>query len=84
MPSATVNNADQSTIARYDYLLKTADPHQIKQVHREAFERLTPMQRCSIGNDAGVLAIREGTDRRTRWIELIDTEGIHLQPHRIV
>jgi endonuclease G len=23
-------------------------------------------------------AIRQGTDRRTRWVELIDTAGIHL------
>jgi len=36
---------DRAAIARYDYLLKTADPHQLEQVHREAFERLTPAQR---------------------------------------
>jgi len=50
-PSATsgvVDNADRAAIARYDYLLKTADPHQIEQVHREAFERLTPAQRDQI------------------------------------
>ena len=40
--------ADRAAIARYDYLLQTADPHQVEQVHREAFERLTPAQRDQI------------------------------------
>ncbi|WP_104125790.1 hypothetical protein [Cryobacterium sp. Y57] len=58
VPSAVVSDADRSAIARDDYLLKTADPRQIEQVHREAFERHTPVQR-SIGNEAEVLAIRK-------------------------
>ncbi|WP_149084778.1 MULTISPECIES: cation-transporting ATPase [Microbacterium] len=37
--------ADRAAIARYDYLLQTADPHRIEQIHREAFARLTPQQR---------------------------------------
>lgn len=47
-PSAAINDADRAAIARYDYLLKTAGPEQIEQVHREAFERLTPVQREQI------------------------------------
>jgi hypothetical protein len=49
-PAAGVGGdaADRSAIARYDYLLQTADPHQIEQVHREAFARLTPAQRAQI------------------------------------
>ncbi len=43
-----ISSADRTAIARYDYLLHTADPHQIEQVHREAFERLTPAQRDQI------------------------------------
>ena len=43
-----VSDADRAAIARYDYLLKTADPHQVELVHREAFERLTPAQRDQI------------------------------------
>jgi len=41
-------NADRAAIARYDYLLQTPDPQQIEEVHREAFERLTPAQREQI------------------------------------
>ncbi|WEO77326.1 cation-transporting ATPase [Cryobacterium sp. SO2] len=37
--------ADAAAIARYDYLLKTAQPEQLEQVHRDAFARLTPAQR---------------------------------------
>ncbi|GAA1730308.1 cation-transporting ATPase [Microbacterium paludicola] len=39
---------DRAAIARYDYLLKTAHPEQIEQVHREAFARLTPDQRAQV------------------------------------
>jgi hypothetical protein len=45
---ADIDPADRAAIARYDYLLQTADPHQIEQVHREAFARLTPAQRAQI------------------------------------
>lgn len=45
-PSGT--QADRAAVARYDYLLQTADPHQVEQVHREAFERLTPAQRSLV------------------------------------
>lgn len=49
-PRATTqaSDADKAAVARYDYLLQTADPHQVEQVHREAFERLTPEQRSQI------------------------------------
>ncbi|MBG6056179.1 hypothetical protein IWX81_002611 [Salinibacterium sp. CAN_S4] len=47
-PSAPLSSADRAAIARYDYLLQTADPHQVELVHREAFERLTPAQREQI------------------------------------
>ncbi|WP_236014364.1 cation-transporting ATPase [Microbacterium stercoris] len=39
---------DRAAIARYDYLLRTARPDQIEQVHHEAFSRLTPDQREQI------------------------------------
>lgn len=39
---------DRAAIARYDYLLQTARPDQIEQVHREAFARLTPEQRAQV------------------------------------
>ncbi|WP_372968220.1 cation-transporting ATPase [Microbacterium sp.] len=41
-------DADRAAIARYDYLLETADPHRVEQIHREAFARLTPAQRTQV------------------------------------
>lgn len=46
--AAPVSADDRAAIARYDYLLQTADPAAIEQVHRDAFERLTPAQREQI------------------------------------
>lgn len=43
-----VSPADRAAIARYDYLLETADPHRVEQIHREAFSRLTPDQRAQV------------------------------------
>lgn len=45
---AAGSDADRAAIARYDYLLQTADPQRIEQMHREAFERLTPAQRAQV------------------------------------
>lgn len=45
---STVSEADRAAIARYDYLLETADPHRVEQIHREAFSRLTPDQRALV------------------------------------
>ncbi|MCJ0702521.1 hypothetical protein FRIG_15505, partial [Frigoribacterium faeni] len=42
---AGLSPADRQALAKYDYLLQTAPPQQLEQVHREAFERLTPEQR---------------------------------------
>ncbi len=39
---------DQAAIARYRYLLRTAPPERIEQVHQEAFARLTPQQRQAV------------------------------------
>ena len=41
-------DADRQAIARYDYLMSTADPHQIEQIHAESFARLTPAQREAV------------------------------------
>ena len=42
-PRAT--EADRVALGKYDYLLRTAEPEQLEQVHRDAFARLTPQQR---------------------------------------
>ncbi|SMG23878.1 hypothetical protein [Agreia pratensis] len=46
--SAASTPEDRAAIARYDYLLKTAMPEQLEQVHRDAFARLTPAQRQQV------------------------------------
>ncbi len=43
-----VSAEDRAAVARYDYLLKTAEPQQLEQVHRDAFARLTPAQRNEV------------------------------------
>lgn len=46
--AAALPPEDRTAIARYDYLLRTADPDQVERLHREAFERLTPAQRAHV------------------------------------
>jgi len=45
---STLSADDRAAIARYDYLLRTADPDRVEQMHREAFARLTPAQRAHV------------------------------------
>lgn len=45
-PAST--DADRQAIARYDYLMRTAEPQQIEQIHAESFARLTPAQREAV------------------------------------
>ncbi|MEU4361738.1 cation-transporting ATPase [Promicromonospora sp. NPDC023987] len=48
-PNASAStDADRQAIARYDYLMRTAEPHQIEQIHAESFARLTPAQREAV------------------------------------
>jgi len=39
---------DAVALAKYDYLLRTAPPEQLEQVHHDAFARLTPAQRQQV------------------------------------
>ena len=43
--SGGARSEDEQAVERYRYLLKTAPPERIEEVHAEAFERLTPEQR---------------------------------------
>ena len=45
---ADLTAEDRRAIARYDYLVRTAEPEQLERVHREAFETLTPRQRTQL------------------------------------
>lgn len=44
-PQGGAASPDQRAIARYRYLLRTAPPESLEQVHAEAFAQLTPEQR---------------------------------------
>ena len=44
-PRGGASTEDERAIARYKYLLRTADPEDIEKVHAEAFAKLTPEQR---------------------------------------
>ncbi|WP_217180298.1 hypothetical protein [Streptomyces sp. AC495_CC817] len=46
--TARGTDADRAAIARYDYLMQTADPQRVEQLHREAFARLSPAQRAQV------------------------------------
>lgn len=46
--STDLTAEDRAAIARYDYLLRTADPDQVERLHRESFDRLTPAQRAEV------------------------------------
>ncbi|KQQ00933.1 MULTISPECIES: hypothetical protein [unclassified Rathayibacter] len=54
-PGRSARSEDEIAIERYRYLLKTAPPEAIEQVHREAFEQLTPEQRQQVFRE-----LREG------------------------
>jgi hypothetical protein len=47
-PASASADADRQAIARYDYLMRTAEPQQIEQIHAESFARLTPAQREAV------------------------------------
>ncbi|NQX14409.1 hypothetical protein [Rathayibacter sp. VKM Ac-2857] len=47
-PAQSARSKDEIAIERYRYLLRTAPPEAIEQVHREAFEQLTPEQRQQV------------------------------------
>jgi len=44
-PRAAERTDDEIAVERYQYLLRTAPPETIEQVHTEAFSKLTPEQR---------------------------------------
>ncbi len=46
--AASGTEDDQRAIERYRYLLRTAPPETVEQVHAEAFGRLTPAQRRQV------------------------------------
>lgn len=47
-PSRGASQDDERAIARYKYLLRTAPPEAVEQVHKEAFEKLTQEQRQQV------------------------------------
>ena len=47
-PPARPLSEDELALERYRYLLRTAPPESIEQVHAEAFAKLTPEQRAAV------------------------------------
>lgn len=47
-PGAHLSADDRRAIARYDYLVQTAEPHDLERIHRDAFARLSPDQRAEV------------------------------------
>lgn len=47
-PPSAPRSEDEIAIERYRYLLRTAPPEKIEEVHAEAFARLTPEQRRKV------------------------------------
>lgn len=50
-PVASGSEEDRQAIERYRYLLRTAPPETVEQVHAEAFGKLTPAQRQQVLQD---------------------------------
>ncbi len=50
-PVASGSEEDRQAVERYRYLLRTAPPETVEQVHAEAFGRLTPAQRQQVLQD---------------------------------
>lgn len=61
-PPRATRSADEIAVERYRYLLRTAPPETIEQVHAEAFAKLTEEQRAIIYRD---LAANGETPRGT-------------------
>lgn len=65
-PDAGHGSADDQTIARYRYLVRTAPPEAIEEAHAEAFSRLSPEQRRRLLDElAQDMAPAERTAART-------------------
>ena len=43
-----LSDADERTLQRYRYMLRTAPPETLEQAHQEAFAKLTPAQRAQV------------------------------------
>ena len=50
-PVASGSDEDRQAVERYRYLLRTAPPETVEQVHAEAFGKLTPAQRQQVLQD---------------------------------
>ncbi|WP_206477550.1 cation-transporting ATPase [Microbacterium sp. KRD172] len=47
-PPANDHASERAAVARYEYLLHTAEPAQLERIHADAFSRLTPAERNQI------------------------------------
>jgi hypothetical protein len=79
---APSNEADRVAIAKYDYLLKTADPERLEQAHHDAFARLTPEQRQQVLQRLNAELPRhdQGTDASAAGLARTATRGETSRP----
>ncbi|MDN3478799.1 hypothetical protein [Curtobacterium sp. APC 4022] len=76
------SEADRVAIAKYDYLLKTADPERLEQAHHDAFARLTPEQRQQVLQrlNAELPQHDRGTDASAAGLARTSTRGETSRP----
>ncbi|NII41863.1 hypothetical protein E9228_002521 [Curtobacterium flaccumfaciens] len=76
------SEADRVAIAKYDYLLKTADPERLEQAHHDAFDRLTPEQRQQVLQrlNAELPQHDQGTDASAAGLARTATRGETSRP----
>ncbi|PZE63864.1 cation-transporting ATPase [Curtobacterium sp. MCBD17_021] len=75
-------DADRVAIAKYDYLLKTADPERLEQAHHDAFARLSPEQRQQVLQrlNAEVPQVDRSTDASPAGLARAATRGETSRP----
>lgn len=80
--TASGSQDDQRAIERYRYLLRTAPPETVEQVHAEAFERLTPAQRRQVLDEmsSGLAASERPASNDPRALARAATRAEYSQP----
>jgi hypothetical protein len=81
-PVASGSDEDRQAVARYRYLLRTAPPETVEQVHAEAFGRLTPAQRQQVLQDlsAGLAPFERPADDHPATLARAATRAEYSQP----
>ena len=81
-PVASGSDEDRQAVDRYRYLLRTAPPETVEQVHAEAFGKLTPAQRQQVLQDlsSGLAPSERPADGRPETLARAATRAEYSQP----